>query len=188
MVQPNLPGDTFYTIYQLTFNFVKDAERVVLPYFGSAWHVVNGSVYNQDKRLIPMISTAGYGIEAETRSQYAAHAPIYATNTQFGYWGSSYPSNILTPNGSVYSPNPSWFTINSNNLKPYVQDSFYRDIELVIAPPGVPVYVLYLMRDVFRLGDFDENNNFIPNPWDGTKALKFTIRQRISTDLLTPVA
>lgn len=184
-------GDTFYTIYQITFNFVKDAEHVVLPYFGSAWHVVNGSAYDQNKRLIPMISTYGYGIETENRAQYAAyaaHAPIYVNNTQFGYWGSSYPSNILSPGGLVYNPNPSYFTLNSKTLKPYVQDSFYRDLEVLIAPPNTPVYVLYLMRDVFRLGDFDENNNFVPNPWDGTKALKFTLRQRISTDLITPTA
>ena len=181
-------GDTFYTIYQITFNFVKDAERVVLPYFGTAWHVVNGRAYDEYRRLVPMINSSGYGMETETRPQYAAHAPIYANGTQFGYWGSNYPSNILTPNGSIYSPNPNWFTVNSKNLKPYVQDSFYRDIEVTVAPPGVPVYVLYLMRDVFRLGDFDENNNFVPNPWDGTKALKFTIRQRISTDLIAPTA
>lgn len=181
-------GDTFYTIYQITFNFVKNAEHVTLPYFGSAWHVVNGTVYDQSKRLIPMIHTTGYGIEAESRTGYSAHAPIYTDLLQFGYWGSNYPSNILTPSVPVHSPYATLFTVSSKNLKPYVQDSFYRDIEITIAPPGVPVYVLYLMRDVFRLGDFDENNNFVPNPWDGMKALKFTIRQRISTDLLTPSA
>ena len=181
-------GDTFYSIYQITFSLCSVAEKVILPHFGTAWHVVNGRAYDDAKRLIPMISTGGYGLSPETRNGYGAHAPIYSSCCQFNYWGSNYPSDILSPNGTIYSPNSSIFTVTTKTLQPYVQDSFYRDMDVLIAAPGTPVYVLYLMRDVYRLGDFDENNTFVPNPWDGMKALKVTIRQRISTDLLQPTA
>lgn len=183
-------GDTFYSIYQIKFNYNHEAEKVNLPTFGTAWHIVNGRNYSGvDGTVVPVISEYGYGASVTTREGYKLLCPIFvpSNNFDFKFWGSSYPAQILQPNGQIQgTPYATSFTVTSKTDLPYTLDSFYRDTELLIAAPNTPVYAIHIMRNVYLLGDYDENNNFVNTPWNGQSAIKIKIRQRISTDLLTP--
>ena len=180
-------GDTFYSIYQIEFNYVHENEKLTLPYFGVSWHNVNVFTDRSDS-ILPGINTSGLGI-----SSYSGYnnpnnfAPLYAPEldgVKFNYFTSNSDSILYNQSNDM---GPS-FTITSKTILPYTEDSFYRDIELLIAAPNVTIYGLFIARDLYRFGDYDENNNFVPNPWNGQSAIKIKIRQRIRTDLITPTA
>lgn len=180
-------GDTFYSIYQIEFNYVHENEKLTLPYFGVSWHNVNAYTSVCDS-ILPSINASGFGIPSYSGNNNLNNfAPLYAPDLngiKFNYYTSN-SADILNKSTNVFG---SSFTITSKTILPYTDDYFYRDVELLIPAPNVTIYGLFIARDAYRFGDYDENNNFVPNPWNGQRAIKIKIRQRISTDLLAPAA
>lgn len=75
-------------------------------------------------------------------------------------------------------------------VKDYVMDSFYRDTEFLLNPAMLTgdCYGFVFDGVLYRFGIYDENNNFTPTTITVPNALKVTVRQSWSTDLLTPTA
>lgn len=186
-------GDTFYTVYELVIQFAMP-HVVTLPYLGKA--IALGRVYGRTPSSnFPLIATDGLG-EAIFGSEYSdmqANYPAYTFTCTHQYasfhnmvkYMATDNANVINPAAYLYFTECSKSNI---TLEPYTQDSFYRDFSFEIPVIGTDVYTFVFNNTIYRLGEYDENDTFVPNPYDGTKALKITMRQRISTDLLTPSA
>ena len=184
-------GDVFYTVYELVVQLAMPHE-VTLPYLGKAIATgrVNGRIEGSN---FPIINTNGYGysLYGSPYSDMQAFFPAYtlgSTTSQF------YNMVKYTSSDTDAASNPAsqiYFTECSKSnivLEPYTLNTFFRDFNFEIPALYTTVYSFLFNNTVYRLGEYDENDNFVPNPYDGMKALKITIRQRIGTDLLTPSA
>lgn len=186
-------GDTFYTVYELVIQFMMPKD-VILPYLGKARAL--GKLYGANTyygQNYPSIRSNGVGLGIDYYMSDACPCnPAYCfeSNYNISEWGG--PIKYCSTNTNIDSLNSSPSLDNagiiSKSVSAYTLDSFYRDMEFSITAPGTTVYAFVCNNTIYRLGEYDENSNFVPNPYDGSKGLKFTIRQRISTDLLTPAA
>lgn len=189
-------GDTFYTVYQVVMQFALP-HAVNLPVLGKAVCLMKEGMYAHSSGYyvaFPYVNWNNVGQKVYESSTYPATHIAY----EIGYLTTGNNKLLYymtTDNNDVtdLSKRPTWNSGNgvspfAANLHSYTQDSFYRDFELSFNAVNANVYSFVVNGCILRLGEYDENNNFIPNPYYMDKALKFTLRQRISTNLLTPAA
>lgn len=189
-------GDEFYTIYELTLGFQGVEKFNNLA--GLAGGLFTNGIYNNNDSCLPMISNSGTGIFRKVdQSNYFASGSNERTMCMIPPW---VDDSIFCYVGIVKSNLPklkpflttSLFQFQSisytKTVKDYVNDSFYRDVELVVNPSAITgdVYGINVMGTLYRFGTFDEQDNFTPTPITINGALKMTVRQSWSTDLLTP--
>lgn len=203
-------GDTFYSIYELE---VAANTRVAhANWFGFGPCVEEGAIYGSGNNnngygsvSFESLSTSGVGqsMISSTSSldgRMAFMEPIYNENlgtvsqyklknfTKFGnsdhnfayYWGGYFDETWKTLNNSI---------ISAATLKPYVQDSFYREVDLTFVKDfmgATPCYAMMINGTIYRFGYYDENNTFIATPITSNDEMVVTLRQSFSTDLLTP--
>lgn len=186
-------GDTFYTIYELQIQLTLPY-AVTLPILGKAVCNEKLRTLGNSDFTIPAIDSNGNGVVGVGNWGSVRMIPAYS----IGLWGygSDYSLNYSTlsnNNADNLITNTSWsnnYGVSpiSHSVDSYQLDSFYRDYMIELAAPNLSVYAIGVNGCSMRFGEYDGNNNFIPNPFDGSKALRFNMRQRISTDLLTPSA
>lgn len=185
-------GDTFYTVYEIRLQFPKP-HSITVPKLGKAITLQKLYKYaNVTGEVFPWINSSGIGSYPANGGRndgllaypsYVVDAP--SLTSLFWY--------LTTDNAQVESLSSNPFfttqtTFIAKSTKSYTLDSFYRDYEISVPAVYVNIYTLCINGCILRLGEYDDNNNFVPNPYYMDKALKFTVRQRISTDLLTPAA
>ncbi len=195
-------GDEFYTIYQVNWGFQGVERFNDFAGFGPGYKT-NGlfmmDTYNAGWYFgIPYIDSNGiavnghYGTGFGNSSTFFQPAWLninYGTRTVTGdwnkwlpiYWGGryEYARSYMNDGSIIYAP------------KPYTADSFYRDIEITMDPSMIPtgdIYGFLINFTYYRFGTFDENDNFTATPVTLNGTLKCTVRQRWTTDLLSPSA
>lgn len=203
-------GDEFYSIYEITVQF-QDIERYN-DFFGyGPGYSVNAGISDYQNNAsfwqkscieIPYIDESGYGILVQN-GQYSRGIPSCRAPWVFPYSIGTFISEIYTMYEVLHSDwNKSkpflqgsfvWqHVVNYNsiifNVKNYNNDSFYRDMEITIPENklGSGIYGIIINGTFYRFGTFDEQDNFTPTPITINSALKITVRQSWSTDLLTP--
>lgn len=192
------PGDTFYTVYELVLSFPK-SHAVNIPILGKAISLQKNAINTGASGNPPCFPTVPISATGFIGPYGGQSCPIILPAYCFGLSDinntPNYTFNYMTtdnPNVEVINQLPSWASYNISpsevNLHSYTQDSFYRDFELSYTARNVNIYSFVINGCILRLGEYDENNNFVPNPYYMDKALKFTLRQRWSTDLITPAA
>lgn len=192
-------GDTFYTVYELVLQF-PTSHAVNIPVLGKAISLQKNAVntyMSGNPFCFFQIGINPYMTIGPVGGQSCPMIlPAYSFGTTPTNLG-SFLFNYMTtdnPNVEVISQLPSWSGSGISlrpfaaNLHAYTQDTFYRDVELSFAALNATIYSFVINGCILRLGEYDENNNFVPNPYYMDKALKFTLRQRWSTDLITPAA
>ena len=191
-------GDTFYTTYELVLKFPTSHE-VNIPVLGKAISLQKNAINNGISGNPPCFSNIPVNTYSTPGPNGGQSCPIIMPAYCFGTTPNNinaYLFNYMTadnPNVEVISQLPSWAASSSikpfeMNLHSYTQDSFYRDFDLSFSAVNATIYSCVVNGCILRLGEYDENNNFVPNPYYMDKALKFTIRQSYSTDLLSPTA
>ena len=183
-------GDIFYTVYEIILQFPKP-HNITVPILGKAITLQKLYVYsNVSGQIFPWINPNGEGDSPLNggRNDGLLSFPSYRCDSISDYNLFSY---LTSDSAVVESLNSNPYYTNQNTLieksvKTYTLDSFYRDYEISVPALYVNIYTLCINGCILRLGEYDENNNFVPNPYYMDKALKFTLRQRWSTDLLTP--
>lgn len=191
-------GDTFYTVYELVLQF-PTSHAVDIPILGKAISLQKNAIntgVSGDPYCFAQIFSSGYGsIGPSGNRTCPIILPAYCFGLPNITYLNAYVFNYITTdnaNVEVISQLPNWDSYGQRpfevNLHAYTQDTFYRDFELSFAAVNATVYSFVVNGCILRLGEYDENNNFVPNPYYMDKALKFTLRQRWSTDLITPAA
>ena len=191
-------GDTFYTVYELVLHF-PTSHAVDIPILGKAIslqkNAENTAISDKPYCFVQIGSSSIQIIGPSGGANCPKIYPAYCFGVTSLYNIDQYLFNYMTTdnaNVEVIGQLPYWASGGQRpfavNLHAYTQDSFYRDIELSFVAVNANVYSFVINGCILRLGEYDENNTFVPNPYYMDKALKFTIRQRISTDLLTPTA
>lgn len=195
-------GDTFYSIYELSISFQGVEKFNDFAGLGVGGYKVNGlcgyTYGSSTSYPFPFIDANGYPITnsnggvASYTDRFIQFSPIWCTNylnlesTIITDWNKTkaYQStvNVLRDNMRI--------SYSINNLNAYIEDSYKRDCELIINPSalGSDIYGISVFGTYYRFGTFDENDNFTPTPVTINGALRLTVRQSWSTDLLTPAA
>ena len=196
-------GDTFYSIYEITVSFQDTYSIIDDSWFGKSLLQTNGIFYcsygNGQLFPFPVIDGNGQGA-TNNRS-----GGITGTTAEFpndGRWAGFDFAWTNNPNKIIL------FSANYNKLKPfiynttlskstpnysytnkeYITDTFYRDVEFTIAQTSGTFYAINILGTIYRFGSFDNGGTFTPEPITDLPAMKLTIRQSWSTDVLQPSA
>ena len=188
-------GDEFYSIYEIQVGFQGVENFTDLFGLGSGYEVNALCDYtygNSTYYFFPLINENGIPYinlgYAERYIQFAIIWSSYITKVKTirTNWNKLKPFlhnvNVLRDNlSSSYSV---------NKINDYIMDSFTRTEELILNLNmlGSNVHAIAVNGTLYRFGTFDENDNFTPESITINSALKITVRQSWSTDLLTPSA
>lgn len=199
-------GDEFYSIYELAIQF-QDVERFNdFAGLGGGYKVNGLNLNYYDYRIgWPMIDTNGLPYSGVTHPggydfPRPKGFPIWCIGKNLGYGDFQYQYicklnadwNKLKPfyDGAIIYRNiiTDGSKISNIVIDDYVQDTFRRDVSFTLSPDffGSDTYGILINGTLYRFGTFDENDNFTPTPITINSALKITVRQSWSTDLLTP--
>lgn len=206
-------GDEFYSIYELTIEF-QDVERfsdfagLGGGYSVNFWASTNTQLL--EKGIIPLIDTNGLPTTLYTyNSSYGKPSiqpllPMYIIGLNYGGTnGGNSQCFIALSKSNLNKFKPYMYysimsasitnsvngsSITNRNLHDYQMDSFRRDFSFTVSNDIMTgnVYAIICNGTIYRFGTFDENDNFTPAPVTINGALRITVRQRWSTDLLTP--
>lgn len=190
-------GDEFYSIYEITVQF-QDVERFNdFGVFGSGYEVNALCTYHYGNSIyyfFPLIDQNGIPYVAGNTAnfnRYIQFAIIWSdyfvkAKTIRINWNKLKP--FISNETSLRDNMASSYQV--HKINDYIIDSFSRTEELVLSETmlGANIYSLSVNGTLYRFGSFDENDNFTPTPITINSALKITVRQSWSTDLLTPAA
>lgn len=195
-------GDEFYTIYEIAVQF-QFKNIIKNSLFGCDLLQTNGIFYcsfgNGQVFPFPCIDGNGQGVtnnrsggitgttnETPNDLRYRGfNFPIFQTPNKLFLFNNNYNKE----NSFIYNQTLDWTTPNfSENVLDYEIDSFHVDSEFTIAQTAGNFYAIGIYGTLWRFGTFDENDNFTPTPITISNALKITVRQSWSTDLLPPSA
>lgn len=190
-------GDEFYSIYEITVSFQGVEKFNDLAGLGGGLKT-NAIYNNSDFISFPLISSSGNGYvrKSATNNYFTSILLDRAMTCPIPWFMDSLAGAVcvvktnlpkLTPflTNSIYQFGSYSY---SRTLKDYTPDSFYRDTELLVNPSATTgnIYAIEAMGTIYRFGTFDENDVFTPAPVTIDGALRLTVRQSWSTDLLTP--
>ena len=191
-------GDEFYSIYELTVGFQGIERFDDLAGLGSGYKVNAWMDANTRYTCFPIINSNGFPTNdtgSSTPTYYYEHGLVYIYTP---WLINSYGARTVTSNLNKLKPflgdyaaaymNDGSYSVTVKNYEP---DSFYREVVFtfdVSMTSGLTIYGFILNGTLYRFGSFDENDNFTPTPVNINGALKITVRQSWSTDLLSPMA
>lgn len=207
-------GDTFYSIYELSISF-QDVEKFSdFAGLGVGGYKVNAG-NNDGNAYFPLIDEngvpTGHGTSNIQRFCPVIYPP-YMVNVKISTssYGAYDHSSVCFGTNDIDKKKPfivpqgygqyGFFNFGGNRgavtsasdeiitYKSYTADSFRRDYDVVFTfPSSSNLYYGFICNGTFyRFGTFDESDNFTPTPVTINGALRLTVRQSWSTDLLTP--
>jgi len=207
-------GDAFFFTYEIWVKFNVGPTLIEVPGIGTVRKtntVKSSSVGRQSFGRFASFPTACKYSEEIMASTGHTKLPAYTTFTEGQYNGQAglnhviaITSDTITNNGLVFGNNLPSITTYYNyddgvnitpKIKPYTEDSFYRDYELEFSTLWMPSGAIDQIWGLLINGDFYEfgsvvNDEFVKAPWTrpANSIIKITMRQSWSTDLLTPSA
>lgn len=208
-------GDEFYSIYELTVTWQGIEKFNDLAGFGGGYEVNGINCSDWDighltftRMGLPLIGSDGLPYSGATHGGGSGNGyprpkvfPVWSINQAIGPgdfryqyvcklntdWDKTKAFDSGSKNGNIVTDGSK---ITNIAISDYIQDSFRRDFSFVVAADffGSDTYGILVNGTLYRFGTFDENDNFTPTPVTINGALRLTVRQSWSTDLLTPAA
>lgn len=193
-------GEEFYSIYELHLTVDPRTKFNIAGYEGikEAFGVPCRATYAYDtQNYFPTHNENCIPSIGDKMDKSCSFFPIYlATRSANPYNGAYEKQNWLKDPGlKTDAPGSYWYTTNNfnalnytANVKPYVADSFYRDVDFVFSKTWTnDLWGFAFLGTLYRFGTFS-GDTFTPSTVQIDSALKITVRQSWSTDQLAPSA